>query len=162
MPQALTDYDKKMGIKIRDYRITHERSQQELADYLKLTKQAVSRIEKGKRRITAEELEKTASFFDVPIALFLKDDYKYIYPTETDYKVILPVFMAEFIDYYEKALTIDAGKNNIADKSTKKFIKLIGYVNSYGKDQLKTNEVKFRKYIKDKEKYIRGIYKEKP
>ena len=113
MPQALTDYDEKMGKKIRNYRITHDHSQQELAEYLNLTKQAISRIENGKRRLTAEELEKTASFFDVPVALFLQDDYKYIYPTETDYKTILPVFMAEFIDYYEKALTIDAGKNNI-------------------------------------------------
>ena len=67
--------------------------------------------------------------------------------------------MAEFIDYYEKALTIDAGENNIADKYTKKFINLVKHVNNYVKDQLKTNEVKFRKYIEDKEKYIEGIYK---
>ncbi len=155
MPQALTKYDEEMGKRIRNYRITHDYSQQELADYLKLTKQAISRIENGKRRLTAQELEKTALFFDVPIALFLQDDYKYIHPTETDYKVILPVFMAEFIDYYEKALTVNAGKDNLADKYTNNFINLIKHVNRYVKDQLKTNEVKFRKYIEDKGKYIR-------
>ena len=155
MPQALTEYDVKMGKRIRNYRITHDRSQQELADYLKLTKQAISRIENGKRRLTAQELEMTALFFDVPLALFLMEDYKYTHPTETINNSILPVFMAEFIDDYEKALTINAGKNNLADKYTKKLISLIGYVNRYVKDQLKTNEVKFRKYIEDKEKYIR-------
>jgi len=155
MPQALNEYDVKMGKKIRNYRITHDYSQQELADYLKLTKQAISRIENGKRRVTAQELEKTALFFDVPLALFLKEDYKYTNPSETTYDVVLPVFMAEFIDEYEKALTINAGKNNIADRYTNKFINLIKYVNRYVKDQIKTNEVKFRKYIEDKEKYIR-------
>jgi transcriptional regulator with XRE-family HTH domain len=155
MPQALTEYDKNMGKKIRNYRITHDYSQQALADYLKLTKQAISRIENGKRRITAEEIEKAALFFDVPSALFLRDEYKYTYPTDTIYDVILPVFMADFINDYEKALTVDAGINNIADKYTDKFINTIKHVNRYVKDQLKTNEVKFRKYIEDKEKYIR-------
>ena len=159
MPQALTEYDVKMGKKIRDYRIILDYSQQELADHLKLTKQAISRIENGKRRVTAQELEKIASFFDVPVAFFLTDDYKYTNLFDTNYDVILPVFMASFIDHYEKALTVDAGKNNIADKYTNKFINLVNHVNGYVKDQLKTNEVKFRKYIADKEKYIRGIYK---
>jgi transcriptional regulator with XRE-family HTH domain len=159
MPQALTEYDIKMGKKIRDYRIILDYSQQELADYLKLTKQAISRIENGKRRITAQELEKIASFFDVPVAFFLTDDYKYTNLSDTNYDIILPVFMASFIDHYEKALTVDAGKNNLADKYTKKFINLINHVNGYVIGQLKTNEVKFRKYIAEKEKYIRGIYK---
>lgn len=159
MPQALTEYDVKMGKKIRDYRIILDYSQQELADRLKLTKQAISRIENGKRRITAQELEMIASFFDVPVAFFLTDDYKYTNLFDTNYDVILPVFMASFIDHYEKALTVDAGKNNIADKYTNKFINLVNHVNRYVKDQMKTNEVKFRKYIADKEKYIRGIYK---
>jgi transcriptional regulator with XRE-family HTH domain len=155
MPQPLTEYDIEMGKKIRNYRIIHDFSQQELADYLKLTKQAISRIENGKRRITTQELEKTALFFDVPLALFVREGYKYTYPTETSYDVILPVFMAEFIDDYEKSLTINAGKDNIADKYTDKLINLIKHVNRYVKDQLKTNEEKFRKYIEDKEKYIR-------
>jgi len=153
MPQALTEYDKNMGKKIRNYRITHDYSQQELADYLNLPKQAISRIENGKRRVTAQELEKIALFFDVPLALFLKDEYRFTNPAETIYNVILPVFMAEFINDYEKALIIDAGENNIADRYTKKFINLVKYVNRYVKEQLKTNEAKFIKFIKDKEKY---------
>ena len=40
-------------------------------------------------------------------------------------------------------------------KYTDKFINLIKHVNKYVKGQLKTNEIKFRKYIEDKEKYIR-------
>lgn len=159
MPQPLTEYDVKMGRKIRDYRIIHEFSQQELADELKLTKQAISRIENGKRRVTAQELEKTAFFFDIPVAYFLTDDYKYTNLSDTNYDAILPVFMADFIDHYEKGLTVNTIEGNLADKYTDKFIKLIKYIRQHFKEQLKTNPERLKKYIADKEKYIRGLYK---
>ena len=48
MPQILTEYDKKVGKKVRDYRITHDISQEKLGKYLRLPKQAISRMENGK------------------------------------------------------------------------------------------------------------------
>lgn len=56
MFQALTEFDKKSRKKIRNYRITHDISQEEIVKYLELSKQAISRIENGKRRITPEYL----------------------------------------------------------------------------------------------------------
>ena len=159
MPQKLTEYDKKVGERIKNFRIIDNVQQEQLGEHLGLPKQAISRIENGKRRITAQELEKIASFFDVPVAFFLTDDYKYTNLSDTIYDIILPVFMASFIDNYEKALTVSTMEGNLADKYTDKFINLVNHVNGYVKGQLKTNEVKFRKYIADKEKYIRGIYK---
>lgn len=124
MPQALTEFDKKFGKKVRNYRITHDISQEALGKYLRLPKQAISRMENGKRRITIEELEKIALFFDEPIQLFLKDEYKYTYPFDTAYGA-LPVYMAEFLDDYAKGLKIHAGKNNLTHKFTKRFINAI-------------------------------------
>ncbi|MBA7508764.1 hypothetical protein ES705_00697 [subsurface metagenome] len=127
MPQALTEFDKKIGKKIRNYRITHDISQEALGKYLRLPKQAISRMENGKRRITIEELEKIALFFDEPIQLFLKDEYRYIYPKDFS-DTSFPVFMTEFLDEYIKALSIDPGKKNISYMFTDKLIKEIKHL----------------------------------
>jgi transcriptional regulator with XRE-family HTH domain len=121
MPQVLTEYDKKVGKKVRDYRITHDISQEELGKYLRLPKQAISRMENGKRRITTEEVEKIALFFDEPNQLFLKDEYKYIYPSQTAFGAY-PVYMAEFFDDFVKGLEVEVGKNNPTHNNLKKFI----------------------------------------
>lgn len=136
MPQALTEFDKNIGKKVRNYRITHDISQDKLGKYLRLPKQAISRMENGKRRITIEELEKIALFFDEPIQLFLKDEYKYIYPSDTPYGA-LPVYMAEFLEDYRQGLNIHAGKDNLSNKFTKKFISAIQFINREVKDYQK-------------------------
>lgn len=157
MPQKLTEYDKKVGERIRNFRIIDNVQQEDLGEHLNLPKQAISRMENGKRRITPEELDKTAKFFNVPIDMFLSDDYRYTYIDNNEYGYF-PVYMTRFLNLYEKALTINAGKDNIADKYTKEFIKIVNYVNSHVKEQLKTNEEKFRKYIEDKEKYCKPLF----
>lgn len=124
MPQILTEYDKKVGKKVRDYRITHDISQEKLGKDLRLPKQAISRMENGKRRITAEELEKIALFFDEPIQMFLKDEYKYIYPRETAWGVY-PVYMAEFFEDLVKGLEVNVGKNNPTHINIKKFVNAV-------------------------------------
>ncbi|MBC8387768.1 MAG: helix-turn-helix transcriptional regulator [Actinobacteria bacterium] len=124
MPQILTEYDKKVGKKVRDYRITHDISQDKLGKYLKLPKQAISRMENGKRRITSEELAKIALFFDEPIQLFLQDEYKYIYPRETAYGVF-PVYMAEFFEDLVKGLEVNIGKDNPTHTNIKKLVNAI-------------------------------------
>ena len=78
MRKLQKEFDAKISRNVRNYRITHEISQESLGKYLNLAKQAISRMENGQRKITIEELEKIALFFDQPIALFLKDEYKWI------------------------------------------------------------------------------------
>lgn len=124
MPKALSDFEKKIGKNVRIYRIVHNISQQSLAKYLNLPKQTISRMENGKRKITIEELEKIALFFDQPIQLFLKEEYKYVHGSETDYG-IFTVYMKEFLQDYRKGLNIDAGKNNPTNRQTNKFIEAI-------------------------------------
>jgi len=122
MHKLLSEYDIALGKKIRDYRVTHNIPQEKLANYLNLSIQALSRIENGKRRVTAEELEKTALFFDEPLAMFIRGDYyKYTYPSETVYGV-LPVFMADFIEKYRFAYE---NVSDIYSKEGKKFNKIL-------------------------------------
>ena len=129
MPKALSEYEKNIGKKVRNYRISNDIRQEQLAKYLNLPLQVISRMENGKRRITVEELQKIALFFDEPIQLFTKDEYKYIYPVESVYGVV-PVYMEIFLDDYAKGLEVDAGKNNFTNKSTKKFIDAIKSINN--------------------------------
>ncbi len=139
MPKALTEYDKNVGKKVRNYRIIHDISQDALAKYIGLTKQAISRIENGKRRISIEELEKTALFFDEPIQLFLKDGYIYTYPTDTAFGT-LSVSMAKFLDDYSQGLQTDEGKDNLTHKSTKRFINAVMEINRTVRDHQKLKE----------------------
>lgn len=124
MPKALSEYEKKVGRNVRNYRMLHEIKQDKLAEYLKLPIQVISRMENGKRRITVEELEKIALFFDEPTQLFTKDEYKYIYPIDTAYGVF-PVYMADFFNDLVKGLETDPGKKNYTHISIKKFVKAV-------------------------------------
>lgn len=124
MPKALSDFEKKIGINVRNYRITHNISQQKLAKYLNLPKQTISRMENGKRKITIEELEKIALFFDQPIQLFMKDEYRYTHPSETDYGVFT-VYMTEFFDDFRKGFNVNPGKDNHTNRLFNKFIETL-------------------------------------
>ena len=121
MHKLLGEYDVALGKRIRDYRVTHDIPQEKLAKYLNLPKQAISRIENGKRRMTTEELEKTALFFDEPMAMFIRKDFKYTYPSDTVYGA-LPVFMSDFLNKYRYAY------ENLGDvyfKEGKKYDKIL-------------------------------------
>ena len=52
---------------IRMYRRVRGRSMQELADFLGVSLSAVSKIEKGYRRIDQEQLVRIAEFLDCPL-----------------------------------------------------------------------------------------------
>ena len=52
---------------IRMYRRLRGRSMQELADHLNVSLSAISKIEKGYRRVDQEQLVKFAEFLDCPI-----------------------------------------------------------------------------------------------
>jgi transcriptional regulator with XRE-family HTH domain len=120
MPKALNEYEKKIGRNVRNYRILNDIKQEQLAKYLNLPIQVISRMENGKRRITIEELEKIALFFDEPMQLFTNDEYKYAYPRETAHGVF-PVYMDEFFNDLVKGVQTDPGKDNFTHKCIKKF-----------------------------------------
>jgi len=127
MPKALNEYEKKIGRNVRNYRILNDIKQEKLAKYLNLPVQVISRMENGKRRITVEELEKIALFFDEPTQLFTQDEYKYIFPRDTAYGVF-PVYMAEFLDSLVEGLETDPGKDNYTHKNIKKFINAVSEI----------------------------------
>jgi transcriptional regulator with XRE-family HTH domain len=124
MRKLLKEFDAKVGKRLRDYRITNDIPQEKLAKYLGLPKQAISKMEKGKRRMNIDELEKIALFFDKPMKFFIQDEYKFINPEDTPYGVF-PIYMSNFFEDYREGRSINAGKNNHTDRCTKKFIDAI-------------------------------------
>jgi len=73
-------FNKKLGNKIRKLREQIDLSQEELADRLKISRVTISQIEKGQRRITAEEMVELAKFFNTTsdIILDLERDIKVV------------------------------------------------------------------------------------
>lgn len=90
------DFNELVGKRIREYRIKNDVSQEELGKYLKLPKQTISTIEKGKRRVTGQELVLISAFFDEPTTAFTQEAHKYVYIVDTNYGA-LPVFIADFL-----------------------------------------------------------------
>jgi len=121
------DFDLKVAKRIKEIRIKYDVPQEKLGKYIGVSKQAISKIEHGKRKVSIEELEKIALFFDVPLAYFVKYEYRYVYPLDYG-DTSFSVFMTEFIEEYIKALSFNPGKKNIAYMSTDKFIKEIKHL----------------------------------
>jgi transcriptional regulator with XRE-family HTH domain len=96
------DYNELVGKRIKEFRIRKDISQEELGKYLKLPKQTISTIEKGRRRVTIQELDMLSGFFDEPLSAFIKEDHEYAFPYDTEYGE-LPVFMSDFLEKYKYA-----------------------------------------------------------
>jgi len=101
-----------LGDKIRKLRQIRNISQTELGELLKLPKQSISRIEKGNRKVTVEELEKISDYFAMPKSYLLQGDW--IDNTYEDmesknrWDVSLPEFVDNFLEcidkYFEESL----------------------------------------------------------
>jgi transcriptional regulator with XRE-family HTH domain len=98
----MQDYDVFVGSRIRRIRVLKDISQEELGKVLKLPKQAISAIEKGKRKLSIEELDKISTFFNEPMQAFIKEDYEFVHIIETPYGAI-PVFIDDFLEQYRYA-----------------------------------------------------------
>ena len=147
MPKALSDFEKKVGINVRNYRITHNISQSELARYLNLPKQTISRMENGKRKITIEELEKIALFFKEPIQMFYQDNFKYTYLEGTAFGAI-PAVMAAFLDDYSEGLSIDSSDKNPIHAATKTFVNAVLAINQTVRGHQKFKEKRERNNLR--------------
>lgn len=130
--------------RIKYYRELKKRTQDELAKYLGLTKQAVSRIEKVRRKVSFDELDKIALFLDEPVQAFIREDYKYSFPYESEYDVVVPVFMADFLkDYYY--FVYHAHDEKIANMHIKNFKWALDYIQRMARNNKKFDETHEKK-----------------
>ncbi|GAH14054.1 unnamed protein product [marine sediment metagenome] len=93
-----------IGEQIRKYRAFNHYSQGKLAKEVGLTKQIISRIEKGERRITYNELSKIAEFLEEPIETFTIIDLKYKLIKRKNRSIDIPKYAIDFLDDYETFL----------------------------------------------------------
>jgi transcriptional regulator with XRE-family HTH domain len=69
-----THFDVVIGGRLRAHRLSHELSQEELADRLGITFQQVQKYEKGANRISAGRLKEISDILQVPIATWFADE----------------------------------------------------------------------------------------
>lgn len=99
--------------KIRQLRILHKKSQEELGDFLNLPKQTISRIEKGERKVSHTELLKIADFLDEPVEAFTEEDIKYKLILRKYYAIALPKFAIDFLDDYRFLVNDQSSQNSL-------------------------------------------------
>ena len=88
--------------RIKEIRTDHNCNQEKLGKALNLPKQTIYAIEKGTRKVTAEELLKIADYFNEPIEAFYTWDFKYEYYPKNLYGSF-PKFVVDFLtdfDFY--------------------------------------------------------------
>lgn len=104
-----------LGERIKKLRDMNDCSQVELGKILNLPKQSISRIEKGNRKISTDELDKIADYFDTAPIVILKEGlidkkyednkpsnrWGYRVPLEVDY------FLEELEKYFDRLLDVD-------------------------------------------------------
>lgn len=98
--------DKYIGEQIRRYRVFSHITQEDLAKEVGLTKQIISRIEKGERKVAFKELEKIADYLDQPMEIFTTIDIKYKLITRRHRSVDIPKFSLEFLEDWEAFLLL--------------------------------------------------------
>lgn len=64
------------GLRMRDYRLKHGYSMEEMAEKLDSTKSCVSMVERGSRKLTADMAIKAAEIFDISVDQLLGVDKK--------------------------------------------------------------------------------------
>ncbi|MBV6484198.1 MAG: hypothetical protein KFKLKKLM_00690 [Flavobacteriales bacterium] len=66
------DFAKKLHL----LRRLNDKKQAEIADFLGVTQQAYSKLERGEVIFTDDVIDKICTFFDVPVSEFISSDYK--------------------------------------------------------------------------------------
>jgi len=89
---------------IRQFRILKNRTQEELGNYMELPKQAISRIEKGERKVTYTELSKIAEFLEEPLDALVVEDVKNKLIRVGNSIASIPKFVFDNITDYKKFL----------------------------------------------------------
>lgn len=63
-----------IGSNIREYRVLQKLSQQQIAEYLGVTREFISLIESGKRDISINNLTKLADLFGIELSDLIEED----------------------------------------------------------------------------------------
>ena len=124
--------------RIKDFRILYNRKQEELGEALNLPKQAISAIERGKRKVNVEELSKISKFFNEPFDAFFAKEFKFDYYPKNIYGSF-PKFIVDFLDDYKYFLDklekeIDYEQHDYSKTTT---LKLIGIINEIINEKIK-------------------------
>ena len=107
-----------LGDRVKILRDKNDLTQTDLGKVLNLPKQSISRIEKGRRKVSPKELVKISKLFNIPSIFILKDgwienEYR---DTSTNSRVVrLPQFVESFLDgleqFFENSLDRPSGFN---------------------------------------------------
>lgn len=101
-----------LGERIKKLRYIYNCTQEELGNVLNLPKQLISRIEKGKRRVSSQELDKISKFFHIPTIFILREGwidetYKESIP-DNKWNISVPSFVEDFLngleEYFDNSL----------------------------------------------------------
>jgi len=98
--------DKYIGEQIRKYRVSDRISQETLAKEVGLTKQIISRIEKGERKVSYIELEKIAEYLEQPIEVFTTIDLQFKLIRRRHRSIDIPKFSITFLEDWEAFLLL--------------------------------------------------------
>jgi len=116
-----------LGERIRKLRHINNCTQEELGKVLNLPKQSISRIEKGKRRVSSQELEEISKFFKTPDIFILKEGwidetYKDSIP-DNKWDISIPSFVENFLYGLEEYLDSSLSYKRFNLRTAKKIIK---------------------------------------
>jgi len=109
----MNTFYKSLGNKIKQLRQEIGMSQEQFSEFLKVGRVAVSQIENGARKITAEEITKIAEVFNIStdVLLYAKKDIKVV-----------------FEEAKEKDSKIEEIRINVPQKNLKKFKEVLLYI----------------------------------
>lgn len=88
---------KKLGERVKKFRTELGVSQEDVAECLGITRQAVGQIEKGERKLDSIELIKLADYFHIPVQTFLK-------PESSEVKKRMKIKCSEDIEFSQEKL----------------------------------------------------------
>ena len=149
----MKDIDVSISEKIRQYRILKNRTQEELGDFLKLPKQAISRIEKAQRKVSYSELSKIAKFLEEPIEVLIEEDIKNrLVKAGNDSIALIPKFAFDFLTDFRKF--IDDYTKEEAKVFTDEICKQMN--NIYEEDFLSTYEVEQLEHEREQEREFKN------
>ena len=133
--------------RIKDIRILHNFKQEDLGNSLGLSKQAISAIEKGKRKVDIKELLKISEFFNEPLEAFFAKEFKFDYYPKNIYGSF-PKFAVDYLDdckYFLKKLTTEYHDNSYDFNESKTFtLKIIKAMQEILDEFIEENEIELR------------------
>lgn len=110
----MTIQQQELGVRVKKARLARGLSQEEMSQFLQISRSAVSQIESGKRTISSLELDKLSGFFGISIADFLAEKFEEVDPLIVLFRAEASMVQSdEFIQILHKALNIAREVSNL-------------------------------------------------